>query len=320
MAWTDLDSAFGYGTKLTSANMQQLRDNIAAAFAKESGSPELATNYVQAAMIAADQITTVKILDLNVTEAKLANALFGTSKLKTSQQAQSYDITMDAKYKFTLTGGEYCFFPTMAAESSEGEADTHYTLTATHAVNVCIQNANPFHDRFGYITHRYVTSSGEIAWLFFLRNKTTKRIIGTSIAPDHPCYGNGGDPIKTAHPFSEFDDTKHEIVVVNPSMEELSEMELETVGEDDLASDRDILKVIEDNYEIDETAKAEWPDIPVTVGLPKFVRKDNKKILADYRFMPAGTEVKPVRKTIPQPSYVKIKKLKKKQLLSRGDL
>lgn len=61
MTWTNLSSAFGYGTKLTSANMQQLRDNIAAAFAKDTGAPELATNYIQTAMVAANQITIEKM-------------------------------------------------------------------------------------------------------------------------------------------------------------------------------------------------------------------------------------------------------------------
>ena len=35
--WTDLSGVFGYGTKLTSAQQQQLRDNITAAFEKASG-------------------------------------------------------------------------------------------------------------------------------------------------------------------------------------------------------------------------------------------------------------------------------------------
>lgn len=61
MTWTNLSSAFGYGTKLTSANMQQLRDNVAAAFAKDTGAPELATGYIQAIMVAANQITLEKI-------------------------------------------------------------------------------------------------------------------------------------------------------------------------------------------------------------------------------------------------------------------
>lgn len=40
MGWTDLSAAFGYGTKLTSQQMQQLRDNIAAAMEGASGAPQ----------------------------------------------------------------------------------------------------------------------------------------------------------------------------------------------------------------------------------------------------------------------------------------
>ena len=51
MAWVNLSGAFGYGTILTSTQMQNLRDNIAAAFAKDGGAPVLANDYVLQAMI-----------------------------------------------------------------------------------------------------------------------------------------------------------------------------------------------------------------------------------------------------------------------------
>ena len=41
MAWVDLSAAFAYGTKLTSTQQQQLRDNITAAFNGDSGAPPL---------------------------------------------------------------------------------------------------------------------------------------------------------------------------------------------------------------------------------------------------------------------------------------
>lgn len=41
MAWTDLSAAFAYGSKLTSAQMQNLRDNIAALAAGDSGAPRI---------------------------------------------------------------------------------------------------------------------------------------------------------------------------------------------------------------------------------------------------------------------------------------
>jgi hypothetical protein len=41
MPWVDLSSAFSYGSKLTSAQMQNLRDNLPALANGDSGAPEL---------------------------------------------------------------------------------------------------------------------------------------------------------------------------------------------------------------------------------------------------------------------------------------
>jgi hypothetical protein len=41
MTWTDLSGAFGYGTKLTSAQMQNLRDNVTALANGDSGAPRI---------------------------------------------------------------------------------------------------------------------------------------------------------------------------------------------------------------------------------------------------------------------------------------
>lgn len=46
MAWTDLSAAFGYGTKLTSQQQQQLRDNIKAAFDGDADAPVLLTHPI----------------------------------------------------------------------------------------------------------------------------------------------------------------------------------------------------------------------------------------------------------------------------------
>lgn len=44
MAWTDLSSAFTYGSKLTSAQMQGLRDNVSAVPNGDSGAPKITSN------------------------------------------------------------------------------------------------------------------------------------------------------------------------------------------------------------------------------------------------------------------------------------
>lgn len=56
MAWTDLSGAFGYGTKLTSAQMQNLRDNVSAVPAGESGAPRIVNAAVASGTITANRI------------------------------------------------------------------------------------------------------------------------------------------------------------------------------------------------------------------------------------------------------------------------
>jgi len=50
--------------------------------------------------------------------------------------------------------------------------------------------------------------------------------------------------------------------------------------------------------------KTEWPKKEITVGLPKNI---------DWKRMPEVSKVVPVRKRIPQPSYVTTRKLWKKK-------
>ena len=56
MAWTDLSAAFAYGSKLTSAQMQNLRDNITALANGDAGAPK-----IQTAAIADGAVTAIKM-------------------------------------------------------------------------------------------------------------------------------------------------------------------------------------------------------------------------------------------------------------------
>lgn len=56
MAWTDLSGAFGFGTKLTSAQMQQLRDNITAVANGDSGAPRIVNAAVDTGTIEYDKL------------------------------------------------------------------------------------------------------------------------------------------------------------------------------------------------------------------------------------------------------------------------
>ena len=202
----------------------------------------------------------------------------------------------------TLPGGEYGFYPLIKAQVGyNASAQLAYGFVkTTYTANIYLQGG---YGTTVYAKQRYVTSSGEVFWIFILRDKVTKDIISIWQAPDHPCFGNGGKPLLVPHPFPDYDETKHEIIVINPSHEEVEAMKkLGERGEDE--PDKDLLEVIMEEYEIDEDLKTEWPKKEITVGLPKNI---------DWKRMPEDSKVVPVRKRIPQPSYVTTRKLWKKK-------
>ena len=121
-------------------------------------------------------------------------------------------------------------------------------------------------------------------------------------APDHPCFGNGGKPSIVQHPFGSYDPETQEIVVINPTEKEVTEMRGKCEkGEDE--PDKDLLEIIVDEYEIDENSAPKWPTKKVTVGLPKD---------RDWKRDPDDTKVMPIKKVIPQPKGVLVKKLRRK--------
>ena len=229
--------------------------------------------------------------DGSVTEAKLAASAVSQAKLKTSTGSVS---TIGSPANLTLPGGEYGFYPQI--KYSQGSMDAQIAnavaLTGSYVTNIYLT--------VGGAQQRYVTSSGEVFWIFILRDKVTKDIISIWQAPDHPCFGNGGKPLLVPHPFPDYDETKHEIIVINPSHEEVEAMKkLGERGEDE--PDKDLLEVIMKEYEIDEDSKPAWPTKAVTVGLPK-----------DYETKKMGEGVQPIKKAIPRPPYIKTKSLRRK--------
>ena len=245
------------------------------------------------------------------------------AKLKTSQGevSMSHAGSGEACGFYTLPGGEYGFHVRLKDTLTPGYGTQvtaipgrgHGTSYVT-GIKLCLSRSNSAGTDTAYAQQRYVTASGEVHWIFFLRNKETGKIKSAWQAPDHPCFGNGGKPLLMPHPFGNYDKTKHEIIVINPSLAEIEQMELETIVDDETKPDKDLLEVISENYEIDENSNPAWPDIPVTVGLPKHVidKKTGRKTLADYRFM-KDTIIEPVQKIIPKPDYIKVKALKRKR-------
>ena len=239
------------------------------------------------------------------------------AKLKTSQGSVNITKTVAAfgnpaiSSHLTLPGGEYGFYPqykrvesgglTSSGATAQGMSD--FVLSASYVSKIYLAQAGT---TLGpatlttYAQQRYVTSSGEVFWVFILRDKTTRDIISMYQAPDHPCFGNGGKPSIVQHPFGSYDPETQEIVVINPSHAEVENMKKEGErGEDE--PDKDLLEIITEEYVIDENSAPKWPTKAVTVGLPK-----------DYEMKAMGAEVITIKKVIPQPNGVLVKKLRRK--------
>ena len=240
----------------------------------------------------------------------IANASISQTKLKTSTGSQSG--VADGLTGYNITMSAYSFSPNIYGEAGHFVLRASPTNSADQVGRFRVVNKATGTANYN-IRWRYVTTSGEIHWVFILRKKDTKNIVWIWQAPDHPCFGSR-KPLLTPHPFlGTYDKTKHEIIVINPTNREIEQMELETIVDDETKPDKDLLEVITENYEIDENSSPAWPLIPVTVGLPKHVKdKKGRKVLVDYRFMGKDIVVEPIKKVIPKPSYIKVKKLRQK--------
>jgi len=223
----------------------------------------------------------------------VADSAISQAKLKTTSGEVG-----GAAQNYTLPGGEYGFYPQIkdaGITSPEwqigvGFGGAAYVTNIYHAHADCRSQ------------QRYVQASGEVFWIFISRDKLTKKICGIYEAPDHPCMGNGGKPQVVWHPFPDFNESTHEIVVINPSPAEVLAMRMATVIEDETKPDRDMISVILEDYEIDELTEADWPDKEVTVALPK----DWEDAWASRR------PVIPIKKKIPKPKGVLCRRLIKK--------
>ena len=168
------------------------------------------------------------------TALTIAGTAVTQAKLKTTMASVSH--TGLTAVNVTLPGGEYGFYPQIKRDAihySAGEWQIGKTpMTTSYVTNIYMGVWEVPNAGTAYAQQRYVTSSGEVFWIFILRDKITKDVVSMSQSPDHPCFGNGGKPLLMPHPFGDYDETKHEIIVINPSLAEIEQMELETVVDD----------------------------------------------------------------------------------------
>ena len=228
-----------------------------------------------------------------IAEGTIAAAAVDQATLKTSSGEVSTKTTAAAN--FTLPGGEYGFYPQLyggiysagfcAQSSSFGSYTTNIVLTAIGG-------------NTAYVRQRYVTSSGEVNWIFFLRDKISKAIKSSWIASDHPCMGNGGDPDIVQHPFPDYNSATDEIICINPTNEELDAIRKK------IPKGGSLLQTINETYKIDDKVDKQWPTQAVTVGLPEGY---------DWRMAKSGVDVTPIKSVIPKPSDVLCKALVSKE-------
>ena len=219
------------------------------------------------------------------------------AKIKVATSAASAELAQDAYSSQALPGGLYGFYPQVKVSAGEGIFYVGYDITSsTYATVIGLYNKGVATGTL-YAQQRYVASSGEVHWIFLLMDKITGKRLAANSAPDHPCFGNRG----IVHPFMDYDPAKHEIVVVNPSLDIIKNIELSRFEPDYLKPEMDFIEMFDILYELDEGKQADWPDIPITVALPRI---HDGEIVDDWRFMKPGTIINPVKQVIPKPDFI----------------
>jgi len=235
----------------------------------------------------------------------------------------------------TLPGGEYGFYPQFKHSNGNANSDSAQLKgsgfgSTTYTTTVYIINNETGIDY--YAQQRYVTSSGEIHWLFILRDYQTGAVISQYSAPDHPCFGNGGKPLLVSHPFPDVFEEKDalyqfvrdpetglltdskqqvEIIVINPDLTDVARVEKARIIEDETKPDLSWIEAFNSTFEVNESKSADWPDVPITVGLPKTDASGN--LVNDYRFSgKRAALIEPIKKVIEQPILFEVATLNKK--------
>ena len=272
-----------------------------------------------------------------VDQDAIGAAAVGQSELKASNSAASVAISSPGTYSTgEIPGGYYTlgFKVYLSADYvvtfdglKHGDLDTtpvgpraYFTRTGGSPCT-------------GYCMVYYVTASGEQHWIFILKDKATGKTLKQWESPDHPTFHNQG----SVHPYRGYDPLKEEVIVVCPTMEQVERINAGRIPamnggfltkatsiagavENPLKPRRSFLEAFDELYEIEESKQADWPDVPVTVALPRI---HEGQIVDDWRFMPRQVynpetklmeplKIQPVKRVIPRPDFVTPLKIKEK--------
>ena len=246
-------------------------------------------------------ITVGTTITLTVTNNGISFEVTDSSIAQAKLKSTTGEVSNAGNALVTLPGGEYGFYPQVKVGAGHEYAfhiGVGVTSTTYATVIYMTQTSGT-----GYAQQRYIQSSGEVFWIFVLRDKTTSNIISIWAAPDHPCFGNGGKPFLMPHPFlSQYNPVKHEIVCVNPTSQQLKTIYAAMNVEDETLPDKTFIDVFLESWDLYDIGKAEWPVEEITVKLKEGWHE-------------AYLERRPheiIKKIIPQPLNVNIAKIKKK--------
>ncbi len=205
-----------------------------------------------------------------------ADGSISTAKLKTS----SGQVSSSSGAVIAMPGGTYGFYPqtrsstgsstagriTMGGTSlnGNGQINSSYGTWIAFIPNGCTL----------YAQQMYVTASGQDYWVFVLADKISGEIVSTYCAPDHPCYGNGGDFEKVPHPFGNFDQDKYFVAILDKASAEKVRYE------------KNPAESLLDNFKIDTDGSYE----PLHTG--QFLGKDPELIES----LPENIQVKTIKK------------------------
>jgi len=213
------------------------------------------TITIKSLLIPSNSITTEKLADASVSESKIIDGSISQAKLKTATGELSVHVNAingTEDNLVVLPGGQYGFYPRMRFKqtntgtaqfniyhscecegwkSVSGYLDSYDTSYKTYAhlyVKVEITSSGSgTPNAYSYAQQRYITSSGPDHWIFLLVAKKDiydnkgnlihkkGQIVASYQAPDHPCYGQGGDENDISHPFGNYNPDLHEIVLVD---------------------------------------------------------------------------------------------------------
>jgi hypothetical protein len=230
MAWTDLSGAFGYGTKLTSQQMQQLRDNIAAMANGDSGAPE-------------------------IQEAAYGSSTVDQTALKDSTGDQSGSVSDGGTVIVTMN--DFCFSPNIYGQA------TSMTLRVGNSNSGTVGRFriyNPEGTSQNYeVNWRYITATGE-PFIFVLQDPVTGDIKHVWMSEDDP-----PPKFPDVDPIIEIDKNGQQINFIKAFEEKADVQMIKDLRAKGIKDLKLIHEIMQSDYEFDSQANIFKPKNLITV-------------------------------------------------------